>query len=69
MWCDGLVEVGTKCSKSGGKRKRASDDEFGEEGPRYRKKMKAATEDKVQEIVDALKSKYGKKFTTVYGQS
>ena len=31
--CDGLVEVGSKCSKSGVKRKDASDDESEEELP------------------------------------
>ena len=52
LWCDGLVEVGSKCSKSGVKRKHASDDESEEELPRRRKKKKkAATEDKVQEVI------------------
>ena len=65
LWCDGLVEFGSKCSKSNLKRKHASDDESEEELPRSRKKKKAANEDKVQDIVDNLRSKHGPKFTTL----
>ena len=66
LWCDGLVEFGSKYSKSNIKRKHASDDESEEELPRSRKKKKkAANEDRVQEVVDNLRSKHGSKFTTL----
>ena len=66
LWCDGLVEFGSKYSKSNIKRKHASDDESEEELPRSRKKKKkAANEDRVQEVVDNLRSKQGSKFTTL----
>ena len=66
LWCDGLVEFGSKCSKSNIRRKHASDDESEEELPRSRKKKKkAANEDRVQEVVDNLRSKQGSKFTTL----
>ena len=72
LWCDGLLdEESGKCgksSKSGHKRKRAvSDEESDDEASQSTKtqKKKVDNEDKVQEIVDSLKSKHETKYTVM----
>ena len=68
LWCDGLVDAGTKANKSGRKGRHVSDEDSDDEAsatqPR-KKKKKLDNEDKVQEVVDDLKSKHGTKYTVM----
>ena len=65
VWCDGLMEVSSK--KSGRKRKTPiSDGEDSDEGSSSKPKPKnkhADVDEKVQEMVDTLNGKHGRKYT------
>lgn len=63
VWCDGLIESTSKKSKR--KRKSLSDEEDSEDDSckSKTKKQRVDKDEKVQEMVEALKGKHGNKFT------
>ena len=68
LWCDGLVDTGSRANKSGRKGKHMSDEDSDDEPsvtqPK-KKKKKVDNEAKVQEIVDDLKLKHGTQYTVM----
>ena len=68
LWCDGLIDAGSKANKSG-RRGRCMSDEDSDDEPSVtqpkKKKKKVDNEDKVQKIVDDLKSKHGTQYTVM----
>ena len=68
LWCDGLVDTGSKANKFDSKGKHVSDEDSDDEPyvtQPPKKEKKQDNEAKIQEIVDDLKSKHGTQYTVV----
>ena len=72
LWCDGLVDTGSKANKSGrkGRGKYVSDEDSDDEPSmtppkKKKKKVDRDNEAKAQEIFDDLKSKHGTQYTVM----